>query len=217
MKAIILLGAPGCGKGTAAEDLVASVQLQHVSTGDMLRESIKQGSEEGLLAKSYMEKGELVPDEVILKIVARRLETGSADATYMLDGFPRTQRQAEMLDEILAGFGAKVSHVFLLEVERDILVRRICGRRICRQCGAVYNIHTKRPKVDGVCDQCGSTDIYQRADDTEETLNNRLEVFKNQTSGLIDYYRNKRILVEVDAHDRIETRDGILKVLQAGD
>ncbi|MCB1102669.1 MAG: adenylate kinase [Kiritimatiellae bacterium] len=211
MEAVILLGAPGSGKGTVAEDLKASVRFEHVSTGDKLRDAVKAGSAVGLEAKAYMERGELVPDEVIIKIMDEVLRTGSPDARYMFDGFPRTVHQAEMLDRSLAGYGSKVSHVFLLDVPREVLVRRICGRRICRQCGAVYNIHTKQPKVAGVCDQCGSTDIYQRPDDYEETLNNRLDVFEQQTASLIAYYDQTGVLVRVPAEDRLETEEKILE------
>lgn len=212
MKAVILLGPPGSGKGTVAEDLKESVHFEHVSTGDMLRSAVKAESPVGLEAKSYMEKGELVPDEVIIKLIEDLLRAGSGDAKYMFDGFPRTVRQAEMLDASLAGYGSRVSAAFLLEVPREVLVRRICGRRICRQCGAVYNIHTKRPAVDGVCDQCGSTDIYQRPDDNEETLNNRLDVYEQQTASLIEFYDRAGVLVRVPAEDRLETEEKILEV-----
>lgn len=210
MEAVILLGPPGSGKGTVAEDLKARIHFDHVSTGDKLREAVKAGTEVGLEAKRYMESGELVPDEVIIRIIEDVLKEGTASSRYMFDGFPRNSKQAEMLDRSLASYGTKVRFAFLLEVARDTLVRRICGRRICRQCGAVYNIHTKRPKVDGVCDHCGSTEIYQRPDDNEETLNNRLDVYENQTQSLIDYYDGQGVLVRVPAEDRIETEDAIL-------
>ena len=214
MDAIVLLGAPGSGKGTVAEDIKNSVHFQHVSTGDMLRNAVKAGSALGKEAAGYMERGELVPDELIIKIVNELIEQGGKDARYMFDGFPRTTAQAEQFDLLLGRHGAMVGHVFLLEVARPVLVRRICGRRICRACGAVYNIHTKRPKKDGICDFCGSSDIYQRADDTEETLNNRLDVYNRQTAELIDYYECKNVLVRVDAEDRIATEQTILNYLQ---
>jgi adenylate kinase len=128
----------------------------------------------------------------------------------MFDGFPRTTSQAEQLDTVLTEHATRVSHVFLLEVPRPVLVRRICGRRICRACGAVYNVHTKRPKVDGVCDMCGSQDIYQRPDDNEETLNNRLDVYERQTAELIDYYDRKGVLFRIDAEDRLATEQAIV-------
>lgn len=213
MDAIVLLGAPGSGKGTVAEDIRSAVDYRHISTGDMLRSAIKAGKPLGLEAARYMERGELVPDELILNLVSDLIENGPADARYMFDGFPRTTAQAESFDTVLGRHSAEVSHVFLLEVRREVLVRRICGRRICKACGAVYNIHTKRPKVDGVCDSCGSTDIYQRADDTEETLNNRLDVYGRQTAELIDYYDRKNVLVRVDAEDRLATERAILGFL----
>jgi len=214
MDAIVLLGAPGAGKGTVAEDIRNAINYSHISTGDMLRSALKLGSPLGLEAKRYMEQGALVPDDLILKIVHELIERGDRDARYMFDGFPRTTAQAEKFDEVLAGHGSKVSFVFLLEVPRDLLVRRICGRRICRSCGAVYNIHSKRPKAEGVCDGCGSADIYQRADDTEETLNNRLDVYERQTAELIDYYERKQVLVRVDAADRLATEQAIIRYLK---
>ncbi|HMO50883.1 MAG TPA: adenylate kinase [Kiritimatiellia bacterium] len=214
MDAIVLLGAPGAGKGTVAEDIRNAVHFSHVSTGDMLRSAIKAEKPLGLEAKRFMERGELVPDDVILKLVNELIESGSTDARYMFDGFPRTTAQAEKFDEVLAAHGARVRFVFLLEVPREVLIRRICGRRICRACGAVYNIHTKRPKVEGVCDMCGSTDIYQRADDTEATLNNRLDVFERQTAELIDYYEKVGVLVRVDAVDRLATEEAIIRYLK---
>jgi len=213
MDAIVLLGAPGSGKGTVAEDIRTAVNYQHISTGDMLRAAIKAGKDLGKEAAGYMERGELVPDELILNIVADLIESSPSSSRYMFDGFPRTTAQAEKFDELLKRYGTKVTHVFLLEVARPILVRRICGRRICRSCGAVYNIHTKRPAVDGVCDVCGSHDIYQRADDTEQTLNNRLDVYERQTAELIDYYERKQVLVRVDAEDRLATENAIMAYL----
>ncbi len=213
MEAIVLLGAPGSGKGTVAEDIRNSVNYQHISTGDVLRNAVKTGSTLGVEAKRFMERGELVPDDLIVSIVRELLKSGAKDARYMFDGFPRTTAQAVKFDEMLHEEGTAVKAVFLLEVARNVLVRRICGRRVCRSCGAVYNIHTKKPKVEGICDFCGSHDIYQRADDTEETLNNRLDVYGRQTAELIDYYEQKKVLVRVDAEDRLETELAIVKHL----
>ncbi len=210
MEAIILLGPPGSGKGTVAEDLKDALHFEHISTGDMLRNAIRLEKPVGLEAKSYMEKGELVPDEVIVKLVEDLLQSGDPSTRYMFDGFPRTVRQAEMLDQALLPFGSNVRYAFLLEVDRAILVRRICGRRVCRNCGAVYNVHNRMPKVEGVCDQCGEKAIYQRPDDSEETLNNRLEVYNAQTASLIDYYQEKGTLVRIDAEDREATEQTIL-------
>jgi len=213
METIVLLGAPGSGKGTVAEDIRNSVNYQHISTGDVLRNAVKSGTALGNEAKQFMERGELVPDDLIVSIVRDLIVSGPPDARYMFDGFPRTTAQAEKFDEMLGAGGSAVKFVFLLEVARPVLVRRICGRRICRSCGAVYNIHTKRPKVDGICDFCGSNDIYQRADDTEETLNNRLDVYERQTAELISYYEKKSILVRVNAEDRLETELAIVQHL----
>lgn len=214
MDAIVLLGAPGSGKGTLAEDIRDAVDYLHVSTGDILRKAIKEQNPLGQEANKYMERGELVPDELIVKLVKALIDSGGSDAKYMFDGFPRTYAQAVSLDEALAGHHAKVSSVFLLEVKRPVLVRRICGRRICRSCNAVYNIHTKLPKVEGVCDFCGGSDIYQRADDTEETLNNRLDVYERQTAELIDYYAQRGVLVRVDAEEREPTKNALVEHLQ---
>jgi len=199
MKAIILLGAPGAGKGTLAEGVRAATDYIHVSTGDMLRAAVKAGTPTGLEAKSYMEKGELVPDDVILRIVGERLKQGTADDKYMFDGFPRTPEQARALDETLADLGAAVNQVFLLDVPTPVIVSRLSGRRICRNCGAVYHLVNIPPKVAGVCDQCGGTDLYQRPDDSEETVLNRLEVYQRQTASLIDFYEKKGLLVHINA------------------
>ena len=199
MKAIILLGAPGAGKGTLAEGVRTSTEYIHVSTGDMLREAVKAGTPTGLEAKSYMEKGELVPDDVILRIVRDRLAQGNADDKYMFDGFPRTLEQARALDETLASLQAKVDQVFLLDVPTPVIVSRLSGRRICRSCGAVYHVVNIPPKVEGVCDHCGGTDLYQRPDDSEATVLNRLDVYQRQTASLIDFYEKKGILVHINA------------------
>ena len=198
MKAIILLGAPGAGKGTIAEGIKNATPYIHVSTGDMLRAAVKAGKPVGLEAKSYMEKGELVPDSVIMRIVTERIEEGSPDDKYMFDGFPRTTEQARMLDEVLTAHGGRVEKVFLLDVARETLVDRLAGRRVCRNCGAVYHVRNIPPKKEGICDQCNGP-LYQRPDDTEATVLNRLDVFKKQTASLIDYYEGRKILVKVDA------------------
>lgn len=198
MKAIILLGAPGAGKGTLAEGVKNATAYLHVSTGDMLRAAIKAGSSTGKEAKAYMEKGELVPDDVILRIVGERLAQGRSTDKYMFDGFPRTLEQARRLDETLAQLGAAVNQVFLLEVPTPVIVSRLSGRRICKGCGAVYHVVNIPAKVAGVCDQCGGA-LYQRPDDSEATVLNRLEVYQRQTASLIDFYEKKGILVRIDA------------------
>ena len=198
MKAIILLGAPGAGKGTLAEGVKNATAFIHVSTGDMLRAAIKAGSPTGREAKAFMEKGELVPDEVILRIVGERLAQGRADDQYMFDGFPRTLEQARRLDDVLAGLGGAVNQVFLLEVPTPVIVSRLSGRRICKGCGAVYHVTNIPSKVDGICDQCGGP-LYQRPDDSEATVLNRLEVYQRQTASLIDFYERKGVLVRINA------------------
>ncbi len=214
MKTIILLGAPGAGKGTVADLIAQRSAYTHVSTGDMLREAVKAGSPVGLQARSYMEAGELVPDNVIMGIVRERLAGGAPAAHYMFDGFPRTDQQARLLDETLAACQSRVDKVFLLEVSRELLIDRLAGRRICRGCGAVYHIHNMPPQKAGVCDQCGGGDIYQRPDDSEDTVQNRLEVFKKQTASLIDYYERRGVLVRVDAsRDKVATCDTIVGLL----
>jgi adenylate kinase len=215
MQAIVLLGAPGAGKGTIAEGIRSASSFVHVSTGDMLREAVKAGRPVGLEAKAFMEKGELVPDAVIMKIVTERLDQGSRDARYMFDGFPRTMEQARLLDEVLAAHQGRVEHVFLLDVPRDILVDRLAGRRVCRSCGAVYHVRNIPPKKTGVCDACGGS-LYQRPDDSEETVLNRLEVFRKQTQSLIEYYERKGVLARIDAGRKKEiTQTEILAVLKA--
>jgi adenylate kinase len=216
MQAIILLGAPGAGKGTVAEDLKSTIGIVHVSTGDMLRQAVKAGTPVGQEALGYMTKGALVPDDVIIRIVRDRLQSDPPETRYMFDGFPRTVRQAELLDELMVGCGGKLTHVFLLETPRWLIIERISGRRVCRQCGAVYNLKGMRPKVDGRCDACGG-EVYQRPDDNEATVANRLEVFERETAGLIEYYQRRGVLVRVDSRDRIETEKSIVACLdQAG-
>ena len=197
MKAIILLGAPGAGKGTLAEGVRSATDYIHVSTGDMLRAAIKGGTPTGLEAKAWMDKGELVPDDVILRIVGERLAQGQAADQYMFDGFPRTLEQARRLDVTLERLEAQVNQVFLLEVPTPVIVSRLSGRRICKNCGAVYHVTNIPPKVEGVCDQCGGP-LYQRPDDSEATVLNRLDVYQRQTASLIDFYETKGLLVRIN-------------------
>jgi len=198
LKAIILLGAPGAGKGTLAEGIRREIPFDHVSTGDRLRDAVKRGTAVGREAEAYMKRGELVPDEVILRVVEERLDAGASETVYLFDGFPRTQRQAEMLAESLRRRGGRVVAVFSLEAPRELLMSRLSGRRLCRQCGAGYHVTNIPPRRPGICDRCGG-ELYQRADDQEATILNRLEVFARQTESLIAYYDRLGLLVPVDA------------------
>jgi len=198
MRAIILLGAPGAGKGTMADGIKAASRFQHVATGDMLRAALKQGTPVGREAEAFMKRGELVPDEVIFKLVEERIAAGRSDDWFMFDGFPRTQAQAERLDALLAAHDGKVNHVFLLDATRTLLLSRLTGRRVCRGCGAVYHVVNIPPKRMGVCDVCGG-ELYQRVDDRETTIANRLDVYERQTAPLTAYYARQGVLTRVDA------------------
>jgi adenylate kinase len=212
VKAIILLGPPGAGKGTIAEGIRDASRFAHVSTGDMLREAVKHGAEVGRQAEAFMKRGELVPDEVIIRIVEERLDQGGAGDAYMFDGFPRTFEQARLLDASLDRRGARINYAFLLEAPRDLLIARLTGRRICRRCGANYHVTNIPPKREGVCDACGG-ELYQRPDDREETILNRLDVYRRQTESLISYYAERRVLVRVDsARPRQETVAEIMRL-----
>jgi adenylate kinase len=214
VKTIILLGAPGAGKGTIAEGIRGACPFVHISTGDMLREAVKAGSAVGKQAEAFMKRGELVPDDVIIKLVEERLDRGQRDDAYMFDGFPRTLAQARLMDESLGRRSSKVDFVFLLEAPRDLLMARLTGRRVCRQCGQGYHVINIPPKQAGVCDICGGV-LYQRADDQEATILNRLDVYTQQTESLISFYDKKGILVRVDsARSRHEAVAEILRVAE---
>jgi adenylate kinase len=200
---IIFLGPPGAGKGTQAKILIERYVIPQISTGDMLREHVAKGTELGVKAKEYMEKGQLVPDEIILGMVKERLSQEDAQKGFILDGFPRTVAQAEALDKILEEMGKKIEYVLALIVPDEELVTRLTGRRTCKNCGMMYHIKFKPPKVEGKCDSCGG-ELYQRPDDNEETVRNRLKVYHNQTAPLIEYYRKKGVLFEVDGSKSID-------------
>ena len=212
MKAAILLGAPGAGKGTVASTIVTARNYTQVSTGDMLRAALRAGTALGLEAKGYMERGDLVPDALIDRMVAERLTQSPADARLLFDGYPRTVAQATALDAALAQHGTSVAAVIQLDVPDDLLIRRIVGRRVCKQCAAVYNIHSMKSRVDGVCDKCGGP-LYQRADDNESTVRNRLDVYMRQTSSLIEFYSGRGLLKRVDGSDREVTERAVIGVL----
>jgi adenylate kinase len=194
---LVLLGGPGAGKGTQAERLSGSLGVPQVSTGDLFRENLKNETELGLLAMGYMERGELVPDEVTVGMVRERLARADAARGAILDGFPRTTAQAEALEALLAGLGFKLAAVPYIKVPEDVLLARLAGRRTCRACGAMYHDLFSPPQRPSVCDKCGG-ELYQRPDDTPETQKHRIEVYFEQTAPLIDYYREKGVLIEVD-------------------
>ncbi len=200
---LILLGPPGAGKGTQAELLLKRFSVPHISTGDIFRAAIKESTPLGTEAKRYMDSGQLVPDEVVIGIVKERLLKDDCKNGFLLDGFPRTVPQADSLDDFLKENGKKVDAVINIEVDSSILLKRLTGRRVCRNCAAVYHIETKKSKVDGVCDHCGG-EVYQRADDTPETVSKRLEVYNSQTEPLIAYYRNRSVLHSFDGQEGIQ-------------
>jgi len=206
---LVLLGPPGAGKGTQAQRLIEDFGLPYYSTGIILREAVAEGSELGKEAKEYMDAGELVPDELISRAVAERFEAGEADNGFLLDGFPRTVGQAEVLDEILNGRGRELTSVLLIEAPDDEVVRRLSGRRTCAKGGHVYHMEFDPPKNDNVCDQDGSR-LIQRDDDKPEVVRKRLSVYHEQTSPLIAWYGDKDLLARFDGsrspdevHDRI--------------
>ncbi len=194
---VILLGPPGAGKGTQATTIVKEYHIPHISTGDIFRENIKNGTELGKKAQEYMNQGELVPDDLVIEIATDRLAREDCQNGFLLDGFPRTVHQAEELDGFLEGRGDKVHHVLNISVAKEELIRRLIGRRVCKNCGATYHIETMKPKVEGVCDVCGG-ELVQRADDNRETVENRIDVYEQQTMPLIDYYEKAGVLVHID-------------------
>ncbi len=206
---LVLLGPPGAGKGTQADRLVRDFGLPYLSTGIILREAVAEESELGREAKGYMDKGELVPDDLISRAVAERFESGETDEGFLLDGFPRTVGQAEVLDELLEDQGRELTAVLLIEAPDDEVVRRLSGRRTCAKGNHVYHVEFDPPKHEGVCDQDGSR-LIQRDDDKPETVRKRLSVYHDQTEPLIDWYEDKDLLMRFDGkrspdevHDRI--------------
>lgn len=194
---MVLLGAPGAGKGTQAGILKEAYKLLHVSTGDMLREAIKEGSQTGIAAQSYMNKGELVPDSIVTELVINRLAKPDAAQGVILDGYPRTLAQAEALDVALANNGKAVDVVLYFKTSDEVAIQRLSGRRVCPKCGYNYHIKNIPPKIEGICDKC-AVSLIQREDDKPETVKNRLVVYGERTNDLIDHYRKKGTLREVD-------------------
>ena len=200
---IVFMGPPGAGKGTQAEKIIENYQIPHISTGDMFRKAIKDQTELGMEAKRYMDQGALVPDHVTIGIVKDRLSESDCKSGFLLDGFPRTVDQAKALDEILTSLDSKIDYVINIDVDLDILKERLTGRRICRSCGATYHMVFNPPAVAGTCDKCGG-ELYQRKDDNEETVGNRLDVYVNQTKPLLDYYSLAGNLVNINGQQSID-------------
>ncbi|MBQ8089959.1 MAG: adenylate kinase [Pyramidobacter sp.] len=202
---IILVGPPGAGKGTQAEKIVAKYNVAHISTGDILRANVKAGTELGKKAKSFMDAGALVPDDVIVGMMRGRLAEDDCKNGFILDGFPRTVPQAEALDSLLAEMGIKLDGVILLDVDDDTVVERLCGRRMCKKCGRIFHVSFKPSSKGDLCDECGG-ELYQRDDDKEEVNRQRLAVYHSQTAPLVDYYGKAGLLLRVpgaEAGDKV--------------
>lgn len=197
---LVFLGPPGAGKGTQAKRLSQELGLLHISTGDLLREAVRNKTDLGLKAKEYMDRGELVPDDLIIAMIEEVLPEGGG---VIFDGFPRTIAQARALDDLLQKKGLTLNAVIYFEVDDEKVVERLSGRRVCKTCGAVYHVKFNPPKEDEICDKCGSP-LIQREDDKEEVVRNRLKVYRDQTAPLIDYYRQKSLLYTVDASKDID-------------
>jgi adenylate kinase len=211
---LVMLGPPGAGKGTQAALLAERLGTPHVATGDLFREALREETELGLTAKSYMNRGELVPDEVTVAMVRERVQRPDCDSGVILDGFPRTLEQAEALESLLAEQNKKIDAALFIDATEDELVRRLSSRWTCRDCQAVYNVISNPPREEGRCDVCGG-ELYQRADDVPETVRNRIQVYRQQTSPLIDYYRDKELLVTIKSEGGIErVQENILEALR---
>ena len=207
---IIMLGAPGAGKGTQAAVLCERMNIPTISTGNIIREALRTGTEMGLKAKSFMDAGQLVPDEVVIGIVKDRLQEDDCKNGFILDGFPRTIPQAEALDEM----GANIDVVVDIEVKDEVIVNRLSGRRVCEKCGRPYHIESLKPKVDGVCDDCNGA-LVQRKDDSIETVKNRLDIYHKETEPLVNYYKAQGKLKVVEGQDTVaSTTEAVFKALE---
>ncbi|MDA3797899.1 MAG: adenylate kinase [Kiritimatiellae bacterium] len=214
MEIIVLMGPPGAGKGTVSESITAQGKFKHISTGDLFREAVTSGSEIGKEIAGYMESGSLVPDNVTIKLIENIFDSSNKEAKFMLDGFPRTIGQAEMLENALKERNGIISHVFFLNTKKDVLIQRLTGRRICKDCKAIYHTLFSPSKVDGICDVCGG-ELYQREDDCLETIENRLNVYNKKTASLVDFYKSKGSFVEVDVNKKpAEICDEINNILK---
>ena len=194
---LLIMGAPGAGKGTQAALIKEAYNIKHISTGDMFRKAISEKTPTGIEAKSYIDQGKLVPDSVTNKLVRERLSEKDCENGFLLDGYPRNLAQAEELDKILKDLGIKLDAVINVSVDDNFLIERITGRRTCTKCGASYHVSFNKPKVEGICDECGST-LIQRPDDSEETIKNRLSVYYEKTKPVLDYYEAQNIVKNVD-------------------
>jgi len=213
---IIMLGAPGAGKGTQADILSQEVDLPHIASGDLFRQALEERTEVGLLAKSYMNKGELVPDEITIKMILERINQTDCASGCLLDGFPRTLHQARVLDEALGEQGKTIDKAVYIEVPNEELVKRLSGRRLCRVCQTPYHIISSPPKTPGKCDKCGG-ELYQRSDDREETVKERLNIFFAQTFPILDYYKDQNKLIRVNGNLGMQgVAKGIISALKAG-
>jgi adenylate kinase len=199
---LVLMGLPGAGKGTQAEKIVEHYDIPHISTGDMFRAAIKEGTQLGLKAKSFMDQGNLVPDEVTIGIVRERLNKQDCENGFLLDGFPRTVAQAEALETITKELNKQIDYVINIDVDQSILMERLTGRRICKDCGATYHLVFNPPAKEGVCDKCGG-ELYQRADDNAETVSTRLSVNVKQSQPLLDFYQEKGYLRNINGNQDI--------------
>lgn len=206
---IIMLGAPGAGKGTQAAVLCEKLNIPTISTGNIIREALKNGTEMGMKAKSFMDAGQLVPDEVVIGIVKDRLQEADCQNGYILDGFPRTIPQAEALDEM----GANIDCVIDIEVKDEVIVNRLSGRRVCEKCGRPYHTESLKPKVEGVCDDCNGA-LVQRKDDQIDTIKNRLEIYHKETEPLVNYYKAQDKLVVIEGMDTVaDTTAAVFKAI----
>ena len=208
---IIFLGAPGSGKGTQAAMLADYLKIPAISTGEALRKEVELKSEIGQKAKSYMDSGRLVPDEVVIGIIKNRITKADCSKGFILDGFPRNTNQAIVLGSMLTSLKKKIDRVFNFDVSEDILIKRISGRVSCKKCGAVYNRYFKKPRIEGVCDNCGGTELESRSDDNEVTVKNRLKVYHESTFELIEFYQKNNLLVSVSA---VESAPLVFEVLK---
>lgn len=202
---IMFIGPPGAGKGTQAKILEKKYNAYQVSTGDILRKAIEEGTELGIKAKTFMDEGKLVTDDLIIALIREKFNSPDFTNNWIMDGFPRTVPQAEAFDKLLEELNIKLDCVIEVDVERDLLIERITGRRVCRNCQAPYHVSFNPPKQEGICDYCGSNDIYQRNDDKEEVVISRLSVYDKQTSPLIDYYKKKNTHHKMDGNLPVET------------